>query len=290
NTGLDSETARSYGGALYNDGDIELRNVTLSGNAATIGGGIYNDPDGILTISASILVDSPIGRNCVNDGEFNSGGYNLEDTAWCPLDHSGDLYNVDPQLMALDYNGGLTLSFALPPGSPATDVAPGDVCAFADQRNILRPVDSNQDGISRCDAGAYEGAPGGIIRLEPLSATVDETEQEVTVSFSRSGGSGPVGVAYDVAGGTAADTVDFALTPGVLSWAQGDESAQTFTVQVLDDLYKESDEYALIGLLDPTGGAGIERPGHMFTLIIQANDPNGIGGGSPVFMPVIRKR
>lgn len=287
NTGVDSETLRSQGGALYNHADVDLQNVTLFGNSATLGGGLYNDADGFLTITASILANSTQGRNCINVGEFTSGGYNLEDAAWCPLDQSTDFLNVNPQLQPLQFNSGRTQSHAILPGSPATDLAPDDACAIADQRNILRPVDGDQDGEALCDAGAYEGAPGGILRFNPSQTSLDEQDAQVTLAVTRTGGSGSVGVRYAPAGGTAALGSDFYLTDGTLSWPNGDESVKNFPVSVFDDLFKENGEYALIGLFDPTNGAGILRPHHLFTLVIEANDPNGIAGGDPLLLPVI---
>jgi len=62
----------------------------------------------------------------------------------------------DPLLGPLQNNGGLTLTHALLPGSPAIDTGSPTVCPLFDQRGYNRPLDGNGDGIPICDIGPYE--------------------------------------------------------------------------------------------------------------------------------------
>lgn len=100
-----------------------------------------------MTVSASILANSPSGDNCVGL-EITSQGSNISDDASCKLAAAGDLPDTEPLLGPLQDNGGLTLTHLPQPGSPAIDAA---AClTSADQRAISRPQGS------ACDIGSVE--------------------------------------------------------------------------------------------------------------------------------------
>jgi CSLREA domain-containing protein len=65
--------------------------------------------------------------------------------------------NADPQLGALQDNGGATQTEAIAAGSPAVDAVPasGAGCPAVDQRGVLRPAGA------ACDIGAFEIATAG---------------------------------------------------------------------------------------------------------------------------------
>ncbi len=65
-------------------------------------------------------------------------------------------------LAPLDWNGGRTRTRALVLGSPAIDFGPA-ACEATDQRGQSRPFDGDGDGEARCDAGAFELAPEGLV-------------------------------------------------------------------------------------------------------------------------------
>lgn len=138
------------GGVFSNPSDNLIYNSILSGNMASItiepGGNVWAWP-----------------QDCA--GSFLSNGYNIVRnvfTGCAPGDLScctftgGAPSTADPLLDSLTYNGGLTRTRALVPGSPAIGGARPDGCAdgqggflSTDQRGASRP----QFG---CDLGAFE--------------------------------------------------------------------------------------------------------------------------------------
>lgn len=150
----------STGGGIYNmefgPGVVTLVNTTLNGNKATFGGGIFNGGDGTLHFQNTIIANSSVGGDCVNEGTLATNLSNLIEDSSCNPAISGN-----PMLAALSDNGGPTETHALMPTSPAVDAADPAVCASLpvanlDQRGESRPVDGNGDGTAICDIGAYE--------------------------------------------------------------------------------------------------------------------------------------
>lgn len=183
--------ASFHGGGIVNfEGNMQLVNVTISGNRAEgplnrEGGGIYSR-GGSLTVNNSTIAEnnarfgggiygSALIRNtiiannfatAVNDqgivdtnncaGTIVSGGNNLIGDESCNFSSAGDLTNVDPQLFPLAATGTMTAIHALVPSSPAIDTGDNDSCATVDQRGVQRPFDGNSDNNAICDIGAYE--------------------------------------------------------------------------------------------------------------------------------------
>jgi hypothetical protein len=144
-TVTNSTVSGNTGDGIVNNVDMTLTllNSTVSGNT---GGGITNAPNGTLMVANS-LVDG----DC--EGDITSNGYNIESPAnTCGFDQQGDQPNVpDPMLEPLQFNGGLTETHALLPGSTAINRIPGDACEVdTDQRGVTRPQGP------ACDVGAFE--------------------------------------------------------------------------------------------------------------------------------------
>ena len=182
-----------YGGGIANDGTLTVTNSTFSGNSANTssGGNLFNS--GVLTLSNTILANSPSGGDCGSSGgTITASGVNLVMDGTCSI--PGAL-TADPLLGPLANNDGPTQTMALLPGSPALDAADDTICAAApvsglDQRGVTRPQGT------QCDIGAYEfmlTPTTTTLNVDPtspvygqtvtLTATVSPTTATGTVSF-----------------------------------------------------------------------------------------------------------
>ena len=102
----------------------------------------------------------------------------------------------------------------------------------------------------------------GAVSLSQAAYTVSETGGSLAVSVSRSGGSsGVVSISYATANGGATAGQDYTATSGVLSWADGETGAKTFSIPLTDDTLVENNETFTISLTGPTGGLAIGSPG-----------------------------
>ena len=174
NSTIASNTATQRGGALYDSGLTTIINNTFSGNSALGGSGIYAEHS-FTTLINTIVADNTLGSNC--SGSIIDGGNNL---VWPDTTCPG--INADPQLGALSWYGGPTLTVPLSISSAAIDQGNDTVCAelpgagSLDQRGVSRPQGSH------CDIGSFE-------REKPLNQTpliVSITAPFVPVSLGQS--------------------------------------------------------------------------------------------------------
>jgi hypothetical protein len=80
------------------------------------------------------------------------------------------------------------------------------------------------------------------------------------------GSSGSISAAYNLVPATA-NAADFSASSGVISWADGDNTDKTITLDVVTDANTESLERALIRLHSPSGGATL-GPGNFASLYV----------------------
>jgi hypothetical protein len=190
NTTISGNAATStmaYGGGIKQRGigSLALTNVTVTGNRSYyVGGGMSaaqtSPPSLYNTIVAGNFLaagttpsdvqgafSSASSHNLIGTGDESSGlvhgvNGNMVGTIASPL---------NPGLGLLQDNGGLTLTHALLPQSPAVDagsnVRAADAGLTTDQRGtgFSRSVDGNTDGMATVDIGAFEanfGANGEI--------------------------------------------------------------------------------------------------------------------------------
>ena len=161
-------SSQSNCGGIQNMNLLGLANVTFSNNGAfRFGGALCNQ--GAMEVGNSLFasnVASGVANNCrLDGGTVTSDGYNLEDLDTCGLAGTGDMISTNPVLGPLQDNGGSIPTHALLPGSPAIDTGHPAGCVdftsfpatlTTDQRGQLRPLDGNRDRTARCDIGAYE--------------------------------------------------------------------------------------------------------------------------------------
>ena len=113
--------------------------------------------------------------------------------------------------------------------------------------------------------------PGRLEFASPLF-NAGEGSGSATITVTRSGGSqGAVDVSYAASDGSAIDGSDYLAVSGVLSWGNGDSSARSFDVAIVDDAEEESAETVNLTLSNPTGGASLGNPSSA-SLTIADND------------------
>jgi CSLREA domain-containing protein len=175
------------GGAMLVEGQYTyLANVTISHNFAETAGGLFNGVggnDSTIYMRNSIIANNTATTNPDIKSTINSAGYNIFGNAnglngWV----ASDLRNVDPQLGALQNNGGSTLTRMIPDTSPAYNGGDPAGCKIAgnltvtgflttDQRGLPRPAQTG----TRCDIGAVERGLGLTLDLNGNAPGVDAT-------------------------------------------------------------------------------------------------------------------
>ncbi len=162
----------SYTAGIYNqNADLWLTGVTLASNTASAAiGGLESKGTGSSQVRNTIIA-SNLPDNCGTGytKTIVSNGNNLDSLKQCNINAAADQRNTNPRLRPLNYNGGISRTMALLPGSPAIDAANNTYCGFYDQRGFSGPdsggiasrnVDGNNDGQVICDLGAFEYHPG----------------------------------------------------------------------------------------------------------------------------------
>ncbi|MBS0487378.1 MAG: hypothetical protein JSS13_08545 [Proteobacteria bacterium] len=169
----------SGGGAIMLDGDddvvtasLDLRNSTVSGNASNnTGGGLYIKRDTPTAMAPTAMIESSIVAGNQGADGLDAIGTEASTPAAMATDHSLlqgsasvgtgtlsldattlSLWDQDPLLLPLAYNGGTTPTHALAPNSPAIDRGTNSQSLANDERGApyARVV-----GIA-ADIGAYE--------------------------------------------------------------------------------------------------------------------------------------
>lgn len=162
NSTISGNQAISDGGGIYNfDGHTDITLSTITNNLATMGSGVGSFGD---AVTLTTVLSSIISGNVTNDvdvisggvNSFQSGGYNLigYGTGASYFNSPSDqIYNGDPRLGHLSYNGGPTRTHALDISSPAIDAGVNLLGLVHDQRGA--PFLRTDPGFPT-DIGAYE--------------------------------------------------------------------------------------------------------------------------------------
>ena len=172
-------TTFGEGGGIYSLGGGTLTNVTITNNSAFVrGGGIYNffTSSGGPVIRNSIVAGSntTFGGSSDIEGTITSQGNNLVQNRGSSTGYvASDLPNgTNPMLDILKNNGGLSVTHALLPGSPAINAGNN---AFA-----VGPNDQRGPGFARIvgsavDIGAFEvqGATAAAVSVAGQVTTAE---------------------------------------------------------------------------------------------------------------------
>jgi hypothetical protein len=263
NSTLADNVAASHGGGIYIGSGlastpcVDIRHTTISGNSANKGGSLYIQYSNA-RLDHSILANSlPAGSDEVAMGTtyyfpdvFTS--YSLvESGAAVLIDQGGNVFNQDPQLGALQNNGGPTPTFKPAPTSPAVNAGNP---AFApppatDQRGLPRVAGG------RVDIGSVELQPS-TLQFAVAAQSFNETAGTVTLSVTRSGSDGAASVQVTATGGTATGGgTDYTFGGATLNWADNDAAPKTFTINITNDSIFEGGETIILQLANPTGAA-----------------------------------
>jgi len=210
-----STISHNTGEGVINTGQMIIKNSTVSGNISEYnGGGIYNASSGILTIKNSTITNNSSNYFLSSGGIFNesgtvtiqntilagnsipnggapdcldvtSAGYNLiGSNKGCnitsmPGDQIGtSITPIDPQLAALQDNGGSTFTHGLLGTSPAINKGSPTTCLPTDQRGVTRPISI------ACDIGAFELNYPVVLSSSPNPKSGPSTPVIFTIKFS----------------------------------------------------------------------------------------------------------
>jgi hypothetical protein len=201
-TTISDNFAIRFAGGLTQEGNLELRNSTISGNsteqddggglrvrqatsifvqnstitdnhAGSNGGGISFIDNALPSTLDSTIVSSNSAGNGAGDIDSRmplliSGSHNLVGDAGANPQLPGDTLSDDPLLLPLLENGGATRTHALAAGSPAIDAGDNPGGRGTDQRGYGYPREVN--GVA--DIGAFEYQETGATPVAiPLMGT-----------------------------------------------------------------------------------------------------------------------
>src|SRR6266436_5479988 len=189
------------------------------------------------------------------------------------LDGKPDLVVTNFSKVILLFGDG-TGGFAQPAGSPVTAPDPR-TAAVADFNLDGQPdfavTNGDFDNIT-IELNTCPPTPG-TLQLSTGASLVNENAGVATVSVTRTvGSSGAVSVQYATSNNTAVAGLDYTGVSGTLNWADGDSSAKTFNVPIINDTLDEADEIINLTLSNPSGGATLGTLSTA-TLTIVDDDP-----------------
>lgn len=113
---------------------------------------------------------------------------------------------------------------------------------------------------------------------------VSEKSKLATITVLRSVSShGAVSVDYTTADGTGLDGTHYTATHGTLNWADGDNTARTFAVPVIDDGNTDGDHTVNLALSHPNGAA-LGSPSTAVLTVTEADHHHGGGALAPALL------
>ncbi len=108
----------------------------------------------------------------------------------------------------------------------------------------------------------------GQLQFSADTFTVSEADGELIIPVTRTGGTdGRVTARYSFTNETAINGQDYAATPGVLVWEDGDSTPQNITIAIRADDLNDGEQTFFVSLFSPVGGAGIGNGFSRITLV-----------------------
>ncbi len=189
-------------------------------------------------------------------------------------------------LVNSDYTGGSgTLTW------PSADSSPKPLPITLIDDSAHEPTETIQFTLNNSTGGATLGNPAqatlsiidnetappvlkpGVLQFAEATYTANESDGELNLTVIRTGGSdGQVTVDYNTTNSSTA-TVDSDYTgrQGTLTWAAGDMTAKSLTLNIINDSQVEGTEIILFSLSNPSGGATLGNVAYT-TVTLADND------------------
>ncbi len=212
NSTLFGNIAEREGGGIYNAGTLVIRNSTITRNSAPPG----NNGAGIITWSGGLsLGNTIISENTGAEitfasGEVTSAGNNLvgdqagdSGNTLNPVTYQAtDIRDVPPQLAPLDYYGGLLMTAAILPNSPARDAGSNAGAPAFDARGSQRVINGAVDigsfelniDIAPASATLPDAAMGSFYSVVLTPTRFPNNDPNEIFAFSHNGGTLPAGI------------------------------------------------------------------------------------------------
>ena len=176
NSTFSNNTAQTSGGGIFTIGGgavVFLDNSTVAMNmSGAPEGGLSIQPASTLNLKNSLIAQNVPLECGIVVGALVTFGYNIDTDGSClfaPV--AGDIPGAGIpaiNLLPLTMNGGFAPTHMLGYPSIAIDMASPACTNIAgavipdDQRNVIRPIDGNGDGVLTCDIGAVEVRPAQL--------------------------------------------------------------------------------------------------------------------------------
>jgi uncharacterized membrane protein len=289
----------------WTDGDATAKTITIPVRDDNLGKGdetvnlALTNPSGAPLGTPSTAVLTIVDNDAATDNPgtvvFSTGSYSVNEnggSATITVNRSGgDSGAVSVRLDTGDGTGHAnvdytavrqTLSWADGDTSPRMVVVPIlDAHVAGGQRTVNLTL-SNASGASLGSPATAvltiadnDTANPGTIQFSAATYTVNENAGQAIITLTRTGGSdGLVGVALRTTDGTAIPGQNYEHTIQVATWANGDTSARTVTVPILDAFLVNGSETVNLVLTDPIPGTHLGTPS-LAVLTILNNDVPG---------------
>jgi len=124
--------------------------------------------------------------------------------------------------------------------------------ANADGSNVVRLTNNAASDIDPAIQPLPSAATLGTIQLSAATYSVGEGQGSVSITLTRTGGTGVAQVDFETVSGTASERSDYAPVFRTITFAAG-ETSKTVNVAIIDDAYNEGDETFGVTLGNPTG-------------------------------------